>query len=292
MTRNLSAVGFKSIEKRRKEISEILRSITLLPDNFYCHKNLVEQYGYTGDDYGLIIYGTRQDNDTVKVRRWNTFARSEEPIHIELVDFERFPNGDVFAFCEDMETGQEFEFRLNNVTEYNNYVRETGSRNLYSASANVAGLAEIGNILFPIKKDEEYIRNREEETRIRHDLRTRAREGVVDAERELFEYTSQLSESVHERLKTEDLLSVFESYMLPYGDKDGSFALLGEVLSFKNSRNRITRETVCSLKLNVAGVIINVLINERDLIGLPMIGMRFMGVCALQGTVDFGSGRE
>jgi hypothetical protein len=284
----LSAVGFKSIEKRRKDISEILRRITMLPDSFFCHKNLVEQYGYAGDDFGLIVYGTRQENDTVKVRRWNAFARSDEAISIERVDFERFPNGDVFAYCEHSDSGQEFEFRLNNVTEYNAFIRGTGRRELASCRANVAGLCEVGSVLFPVLRDEDAERERESEAEIKRDLIRRAREGDEDAERELYARAEAMAEAVRERFRDEDILSVLEGYLLPFGDKDSAFAALGDIISFEKKRNRITREYVYSLKLNVTGVPLSALVNAHDLVGMPMNGMRFMGVCSLQGTIDFG----
>jgi hypothetical protein len=285
--RNISAIGFKTMEKRRKDMSEIIRRVTVVPDNSFSHKNSVEQYGFMGDDYGFIVYGTRLENGEVKVRRWNAFAMSDATMCVSDVDFERHGGGDVYAYCEDTRTGQEFEFRLNNVTEFNDYVRRTGNRWLDEAEVNIAGLCETGSVLFPISRDGEYFKRREEELEAQFNLVQRFKNGELAAGHKLREQARARAENVRERLKTEDVLSVFEGYLLPYGESDSVFALLGDIVSVKKSANRITQELIYSLGLDVTGITINVLINACDIVGAPAEGMRFMGVCSLQGSVNF-----
>ncbi len=292
MNKNMSAIGLKTIEKKRKIISDIVKSIAQTPDSSFSRRNkdgniVVEQYGYIGEDYGIVVYGTRMENDEVKIRRWNTFAVSGETMQLSSIQFERVSNGEVYAYCEDDKTGHEFEFRLNNIIDYDILMSKSKIDMLAAAKANISGLCRIGNILFPVEKNSEYAKIREAEIETRRDLIKRFKSGDESAEKKLFDHTLEMAETVRERLKNEDILSVFEGYLLPYGEDDACFAILGDIKSVKKITNKITFENIYSLDLDVTGISLNVLINESDVVGMPMDGMRFMGICDLQGSISF-----
>jgi hypothetical protein len=128
---------------------------------------------------------------------------------------------------------------------------------------------------------------REEENEMRRSLLNSLRSGDESAEQKLFDHSVEIASAVRERLKTEDVLSVFEGYCLPYGTTDGTFALLGDILEMDELSNPLTDEAVYGLTLDVTGVMIRLMINQSDVVGLPMAGMRFMGICDLQGSIQF-----
>ena len=292
MNRNMSAIGLKTIERNRKALSRIVGNMAKNPDTCISYpgkdgKTQVEQYGYIGEDFGLVLYGARNHDDEVKIRRWNTFAFSDASLKISKVSFEKMRNGEVFAYCEDEATGNEFEFRLNNIRDFENFPEYSKQMILSEATANIVALGRVGNVIFPVEKNEDSLKMRAKEEDMRRDLIRKLRKGDETAERKLVERSLEIAATVRERLKTEDVLSVFEGYLLPYGDDEGAYAVLGDIKGIARLDNVITEETVCALTLDVTGVPLRVLVNELDVVGLPMEGMRFMGICDLQGSIKF-----
>ncbi|MDR2903848.1 MAG: DUF3881 family protein [Clostridiales bacterium] len=292
MNKNISAIGFKSILNKRKALSDIIRRISDNPDKSQVSVNKngrtqLEQYGYIGESFGLVLYAARGENGETKVNRWHPFAVADQNMRISNVSFEKMQNGSIFAYCEDASTGTELEFRLNNQMDFETLKAQKSTVLLDDADANIIALGKIGNIIFPIEKNEDAIRMREEENETRRNLLSLLRKGDETAEQKLYEHSVEIASAVHERLKTEDVLSVFEGYCLPYGTTDGTFALLGDIIETDEMFNRLTDETVYSLMLDVTGVSIQLLINQNDVVGMPISGMRFMVVCDLQGSIRF-----
>jgi len=285
------AAGFKDLISQKRKLSGIIREASESVDarkRLYASDDsrATECFRYCGRSFGLTAYYSKNSGDIMKMRRWVVFAESESDLHINAITVDRGFDGHLYAFCEEEYNGVEFEFRINNIVEYKkNWAKYISKGSPFAV--NVAGLASFGTVVLPVAKTEESERAREAERGEYRALLTRERRGDRRAGRRLDRRAAESAREVRDRLKNEDLLSVFEGYLLPIGNEEGVFATLGEIVGADSDFNDVTGERVVKLALDVTGTPLTVYVNQSDLLGMPLPGMRFMGICKLQGTFKF-----
>ena len=89
------------------------------------------------------------------------------------------------------------------------------------------------------------------------------------------------------RLKNEDLYSIVETSIVPYGIECDKYQIVAEILSVNRKENKFTGETLVEMRVDAMGLQFNLMINENDLEGEPLPGRRFRGVIWLLGEVEF-----
>jgi len=122
----------------------------------------------------------------------------------------------------------------------------------------------------------------------RRELMMQARDGDQSAMENLTLSDMDLYASVTRRALKEDVLSIVESSIIPYGVESDQYTVIGEILNFYMVTNTISRENVWVLTLLCNDMKFDVCINERDLLGEPAVGRRFKGRVWMQGHLNFG----
>lgn len=89
------------------------------------------------------------------------------------------------------------------------------------------------------------------------------------------------------RLKNEDLYSIVETSLVPYGIECDKYQIVAEIISVNRKVNQYTNETMVEMRVDTMGLQFNLMINEKDLDGEPLPGRRFRGVIWLLGEVEF-----
>lgn len=89
------------------------------------------------------------------------------------------------------------------------------------------------------------------------------------------------------RLKNEDLYSIVETSIVPYGIECDKYQIVAEILSVNRKTNKFTGENLVEMRVDTMGLQFNLMINENDLEGEPLPGRRFRGVIWLLGEVEF-----
>ena len=89
------------------------------------------------------------------------------------------------------------------------------------------------------------------------------------------------------RLKNEDLYSIVETSIVPYGIECDKYQIVAEILSVNRKSNKFTGENLIEMRVDAMGLQFNLMINEDDLEGEPLPGRRFRGVIWLLGEVEF-----
>ncbi|MBP3200415.1 MAG: DUF3881 family protein [Lachnospiraceae bacterium] len=89
------------------------------------------------------------------------------------------------------------------------------------------------------------------------------------------------------RLKNEDLYSIVETSLVPYGIECDKYQIVAEIISVNRKVNKFTGETLVEMRVDTMGLQFNLMINENDLEGEPLPGRRFRGVIWLLGEVEF-----
>ena len=90
-----------------------------------------------------------------------------------------------------------------------------------------------------------------------------------------------------ERYKSEDLYSIVETSLVPYGIECDKYQIVAEILSVNEKTNNFTNEKLYEMRVQTMGIEFPVMINEKDLDGEPLPGRRFRGVIWLLGEIDF-----
>lgn len=111
------------------------------------------------------------------------------------------------------------------------------------------------------------------------------KEGDEEARQLLEEEEKELDKQLKQRLREEDFLTIMSGYFIPTTIEDAVYAVLGEITAIKKRKNTKTKENLYVFDLNVNEMPLEVIVNSKTLIGMPSIGMRFMGTCWIQGKV-------
>ena len=85
----------------------------------------------------------------------------------------------------------------------------------------------------------------------------------------------------------EDVFSIVDSTFMPCGVECDQYSVIGEILELSNERNSYTGENIYIMNLECNDVEFTLGINEKHLLGEPMVGRRFKGQIWLQGNVKF-----
>jgi hypothetical protein len=254
-----------------------------------------------GSGFGVSVQGfrsTRLDKEGKRVEKhvvmdWGIFALAAEDIPITNAFLDTDENCLFYCFAEDSTSGNSFEFRLNNTLEFlNNYKKQKNYNDVMSlesriTKANVAMLMSYGTVLLPVDKDAEGCRRQRMEEQMQRELLARARMGDLEAEYNLDLMAKEQEIELAERLSREDLLSVFEGYFLNMIEKSGIFSILADILKVEELTNEASGQKLYRLTISITDTKTTVYISQSDLIGLPTVGMRLMGIGLLQGAVNF-----
>lgn len=152
---------------------------------------------------------------------------------------------------------------------------------------SLSGLSISGKIILPVLKTNEEVIRKKAESASRDYMIAAAREGDQDAIESLTLEDIDLYASISRRSKKEDILTIVESYFMPYGIACDQYSIMGDILSVERVQNILTEEYVYILTLECNDLIFDICINKADLFGEPAPGRRFRGTVWMQGLVDF-----
>ena len=163
----------------------------------------------------------------------------------------------------------------------------TGRLPIRGTTLTLSGLSVNGTVLMPIYKDEEQIQRVKQESVTRRNLMVAARKGDEEAIETLTLEDMDMYTNISKRIRKEDVLSLVDTYFMPYGVECDQYAILGEIQAVRTAANQITGEQIYVLTICCNELTFDVAINIIDLFGEPEVGRRFRGVIWLQGNINF-----
>ncbi|NDL67719.1 DUF3881 family protein [Anaerotalea alkaliphila] len=285
----IKALGFSEYDSREKAealVGEVLKEPSKrFASNHRSNQIHVEYYKEYGPHYGLVARGELDDKEELKIHALLPYALGSQRTDTHEVDVVQGDKPDVFSgYCEESRSGTPISFFLQNVIDYWDLEDE---EDVYIEGVRLAAFSIEGTVVLPIDKDEEELLLEAEEDRIREELLEEARRGNEEAMDILEEEADEATEMLHERMKSEDILSILEGYFVPLGDDDDIYSLLGTIEKVKKLKNKVTGESIYQLVVKCMNITIDLYINVQDMVGKPMVGMRFKGSCWIHGTIDF-----
>jgi len=291
MHQYLSAVGFDNI-RTRKQLKEMLENVQNTAT-----KQTIVSYSSESDfcefrkeyctNAGIILCGELDENDVFEQEYYFPYFRGTGITSYADISVDRKIDKESYvAICEDEKVGISLIFLVQNGVEY---MKEWMLGNLPKKGTSVtfAGLANAGKILFPVKKDAAQVATRDAEQQTRKMLLNAARQGDQVAIETLTLDDIDTYSKVSKRLITEDVFSIVDTYIMPYGIECDQYSILGEILEYRMAINPVTGAELYQLKLDVNELIFDVCVPVKEVLGEPAVGRRFKANIWLQGYINF-----
>ena len=291
MHKYLKAVGFSKITKR-SEMNKIIRDVV----SNYAEKTAVENHpegvfvefskNY-GCDCGITVCGQYDEDRKFHVEYYFPFFRGTGITTQEQVAIERHAEKESFAgACDDLRIGITLIFYLQNPAEY---MLEEYKGNMQAGvqPLTLSGLALEGKILFPVQKDKEAVKVEKELSQNRTNLIAAARNGDEEAMESLTMEDMDTYSMISERIVTDDVFTIVDSYFMPYGIECYQYNIMGEILDIMSFKNILTGEDIYQMTVESNDMQFDICINKNDLLGEPKVGRRFKGLIWLQGQLHF-----
>lgn len=310
----LKSVGFSKI-KKRKELMEILYDVIKNYDEkvvvenheegpfieyskYYEKPFFIEEkentfqktISFTGPNplsFGISVCGQYDEDQKFHVEYYYPFFKGSGITTREKITTERNYEKESFAgACDDLRIGITLIFYLQNPARYINESNKSENF-LNQKSVTLSGLAREGKILFPVMKDKEAVKVEQEANLNRTHLIEAARDGDEEAMENLTMEDMDTYSIISQRITTEDVLSIVDTYFMPYGFECDQYNVMGEIVDLSYLKNRRTNEEIVRMKLDSNDMRYDICINREDLLGEPEIGRRFKGIIWLQGQINY-----
>ncbi len=290
MHKFLRAVGFSAITK--EELENVFKEIIERPMFQKVAEDsegneFVEISKEFGKIFGLSLRGTFTEDDTFEMSYYYPYFCGDKISTTEQVDIEKHAEKESYAgICDEVRLGVTLIFYLQNVADY----LAVKNNRFYLSQANevvLAALSTEGKILFPVNKDEKKHQIMEQSTNDRNGLIAAARKGDEDAIENLTLEDIDTYSLLSRRILHEDILSIVDSYFMPYGIESDQYSILGEIMDCRLLQNELTKENVYAMDIKCNDMDFSLCINQKDLLGEPAVGRRFKGNIWLQGSINY-----
>ncbi len=286
----LKSIGFRQIQKN-EDLYEILDEVVYHPDERFMdrdsHGNDFACFSkYVGNDMGISVCGSFMEGNKFRMEYYYPFFIGSNVTTDEEVEIEHHvSNESCYGICDELKMGIPLVFYINNIQDIRSAAKSE-EESVFAGHTIISGLAEKGKILFPIMKNRELSKIKQKSSDKRMNLMMQARDGDRSAMENLTLRDMDTYAAISRRVVKEDILSIVESSIIPYGVESDQYTVIGEIQKFRTMRNPATGEDIYILKLLCNGLIFDICINALDLYGEPEVGRRFKGRIWMQGHVS------
>lgn len=290
MHKYLRAIGFSGIKK--EELEQIFEQIIKAPT---VQKVAVDSEGNEfaelskefGEFFGISVRGIYREDDTFEMEYYYPYLCGRSISTREPAEVEKHAEKESYAgICDEVRIGVTLIFYLQNIVDYLAVKNSKGFMNL--ADGIILGaLSTEGKILLPVNKTEKKAASAKKESKDRNCLIAAARDGDEDAIENLTLEDIDTYSLLSRRIAHEDVLSIVDSYFMPYGIESDQYSVLGEIMDVALLQNKLTQENIYSMEILCNDIVFDVCINQKDLLGEPEVGRRFKGNVWMQGSIRY-----
>lgn len=287
----MNAIGFGNINNKRK----LKNILTQVKTSFTQHDliaqdeemDICEYQKEYGAGIGIAMFGDRDIHEEFEKNYYYPFFLGTGITSHADVYIERRMDREAYAgICEDVKVGINLIFHLQNTVELLKE-RQKAKNSVKYKSVTLSGLCNGGTILLPVLKDKEQEKRQKEEIHNRMMLVSAARTGDPAAIESLTMDDIDTYSKVSQRLVSEDVFSIVDTYIMPYGIECDHYSIMGEILELQRIINEYTREEIYVMRLDVNELVFDICVPVKSVIGDPAVGRRFKGNMWLQGRINF-----
>lgn len=291
MHKYMRAIGFSKLAERRaqqKLVTDIIlnasqRSYTSNGEETY----LAEFCEDFAENMGVAVCGEFDGEDKFTYDYFYPYLRGRGVSSYEDVSIERHAEKESYAgICDDIKVGVSLIFYLQNIIPYVK-AQQMNMLPIRGTSLTLSGLSLRGSILLPIIKNEKEVQKVKKASNNRNKLIAAARQGDEEAIESLTLEDMDTYTLISRKILTEDVFSLVDTYFMPYGVECDQYSILGEIIEYKMTTNKLTGEKIYLMRLSCNDLQFDICINAMDLYGEPQVGRRFKGVIWMQGFINF-----
>lgn len=191
------------------------------------------------------------------------------------------------GMIDDSRVGVSLIFFIQNVAEYLEYRKDY--RGICKESVSLAALAREGKIILPTEQRvmSKVHSKMDDDNKKKVKLIEEAKKGDPGAIDALTMNDIDRYAAVTERIKHEDLFSIVDTSFIPFGSESDVYSILCNIVSARQLYNTESGERIWQMNCICNGVALDICINDANLLGVPMPGMRFRGNVWMQGRIEF-----
>lgn len=292
MHQYLKSIGFGDIESKSQ-----LYKILVQVEKEYTHHQLIledEEMDYCefqkeyGAGIGIALFGDMDILSNFKREYYFPYFLGTGITSYADVAIERRSDREEFVgVCEDSRIAINLIFHVQNTIEYLKELQLSGSNGVKYSSVTLSALANEGMILLPVLKDHKQKKKQEEEVTNRMRLVNAAKAGDPIAIESLTLDDIDTYSKVSRRLVTEDIFSIVDTSIMPYGIECDKYSILGTIMDLTTIENELTEEDLYIMNLEVNNLRFDLCVPVSRVIGEPAVGRRFKGNVWLQGKINF-----
>ncbi|MCR4715942.1 MAG: DUF3881 family protein [Lachnospiraceae bacterium] len=288
MHKFMSAVGFHDCYSKH-QLDDIIKDVIASPDeemavNDVFGRTLFQMNKRYAGALGVSVVGEFDKRRFRNILYAYPFLEGHRKLKVEEINIQKLAEKDAFAgIADDSNMSMAIIFYLLNIMPV--IADITAQNNSEYHGIYLSSLALNGKILFGVEKNERQIKQEYNDIAFRNRLIREAKKGDELASSKLTLEDIDLYTKVSKRALKEDLYSIIDTTIMPYGVESDQYDILAYIDGVSTFHNDKTGELVYVLELSANDVTMSVGINERDLIGTPQVGRRFKGTVWMQGIV-------
>lgn len=286
----LRSIGFSQI-KKDVDLFPFLKMTVDSPDMRSSYEKpdgeiFVEMKKEFGHRVGLTVCGSYVDDQAFHIEYFYPYFRGQYESVNEEIEIERHADKHSYAaICDDIRLGVTLIYYLQNISDFFKFTN--GKMIAKTGTSVLSALSTEGKIILPVEKVDTSRQSQKKKFMKRNNLLSAAKEGDEEAIENLTMEDIDLYSVLSRRVMSEDLLTIIDTSMMPYGIESDQYAVVGEIFDIHRSKNMITGENIILLSVNSKDILYEICINEKDLVGEPQVGRRFKGKIWMQGYMKF-----
>lgn len=244
---------------------------------------LKKEFGYR---IGLAVCGSYFEKNSFHIEYFYPFFWGMNSSTNEDIEIERHADKNSFAgICDDVRLGITLIYYLQNISDF--FRKTNGKMFCRTGTTVLSALSIEGKIILPVVQPDKMKQNHFNQLKKRTNMISAAREGDEEAIDNLTMEDIDVYSMLSRRVENEDLMSIIDTSLMPYGIESDQYAVVGEIINTDFAKNTISGEELVFLTVNSKDIIYDICINQKDLLGEPEIGRRFKGKIWMQGLVRF-----
>lgn len=289
----LRSVGFSQLN--RKELQALVTRIILeAPKRAYTSlddQNIIATYSKEfAPGIGITVVGQFDEDDQFAYDYFYPYLEPRDISTEEDVSVERHAATESYAgVFEDVRMGISVIFYLQNLVPYVKALR-ADELPITGTTLSLSALSIDGIILMPLQKTVSDVFKNIQTSRSKAKLINAARNGDEEALENLTLREMDTYSTIAQKIKQDDIFTLVDTYMMPYGVECDQYAILGEITEVEEVTNSATNEQLYHMNVNVNDISIQLVVNKADVFGQPEVGRRYKGNIWLQGVINFPDG--
>lgn len=291
MHKYMRAIGFSKPMDRQEEQKLIADVIEDANKCSYASggdkKIIAELCEDFAENMGIAVYGEYDEEERFSFDYFYPYLRGRDISSYEDVSVERHAEKESYAgICDDIKVGVSLIFYLQNIIPYVDAERRQ-MLPIRGTTLTLSALSIKGTIILPIVKNEREVQRVKKASMNRNQLIAAARQGDEEAIESLTLEDMDTYTSISKKILKEDVFSLVDTYFMPYGVECDQYSILGEILDYSLTTNKMTGEKIYLMKISCNDLQFDICINTTDLYGEPQVGRRFKGIIWMQGYINY-----